>query len=104
MFVQIYLCIPTCAEPHGERIARPSFIIFKLSIPLAILAAHPYAHCKQDMKLTELHLLPEVLLIMHSDKLLRTMNTYINITFTYYYSVINNAQLFLKCRAIHHKR
>lgn len=56
------------------------------------------------MRLAELHLLLEVLLIMHSDKLLRTMNTYINITFAYYSSVINKTQLFLKCHAIHHKR
>lgn len=71
---------------------------------MAILAAHSYAHCKPDMRLAELHLLLEVLLIMHSDKLLRTMNTYINITFAYYSSVINKTQLFLKCHAIHHKR
>lgn len=84
-----------------RRIGLLSFIWFVFSMSLTTLADHSCAHCNIGHEITSL---PEVLLITYSDKMLRTMNSEIDIIFTYYSSILTNIQLFQKYHAIHHKR
>lgn len=93
---EICLCINRNTGEQGYY----HLFIFTI-IPLTTLADHLCAHCKTGHEITSLS---EGLLITDSDKVLRTTNSEIDITFTYYSIILTNIQLFQKYHAIPHKR